>query len=140
MSIANNDNKKHPCGYLLNYLAAGSLPISCIGRLKVFSPRFWRHLLFPRRSTIGVAVLNDSVRNGKRCDHCTKSPELRTESMNTDVFSQIEHINVFSLVIPCGTHPSFRKCFLLRDDFFRSQSSEKSITAQSHLASAFQIS
>ena len=30
-------------------------------------------------STIGVAALNDSVRNGKRCDHCTKSPEQNTE-------------------------------------------------------------
>lgn len=51
--------------------------IKCV---EVSSSLFWRHLLSRFPSTIGVAVLNDSVRNGKRCDHRTKSPEQRTRS------------------------------------------------------------
>jgi|JI10StandDraft_1071094.scaffolds.fasta_scaffold350359_2 hypothetical protein len=32
-----------------------------------------------KTSTIGGLALNDSVRNGKRCDHYPKSPEQNTE-------------------------------------------------------------
>ncbi len=32
-----------------------------------------------KTSTIGGSALDDSVRNGKRYDHCPKSPEQNTE-------------------------------------------------------------
>ncbi len=46
-----------------------------------FNTVFWRHLLSRKTSTIGGLVLDDSVRNGKRYDHCPKSPEHNIEKI-----------------------------------------------------------
>lgn len=42
----------------------------------------WRLPTFPTRSIIGSTVLNFSVRNGKRCDHCDKSPRQMVQTIN----------------------------------------------------------
>ena len=55
------------------------IPLLYKGIFYLFTPLFWRHLLSRKSSTIGILALNDSVRNGKRCDHYIKPPEQRSE-------------------------------------------------------------
>jgi len=45
---------------------------------KKSSARCWRLLTFPMKSIISSTGLNFSVRNGKRCGPCDKSPTLKT--------------------------------------------------------------
>ena len=65
---------------------ARQIAIFCMAFLES-STRCWRLPTFAIKTIIGSTGLNFSVRNGKRCGPCDKSPTLKTRFLNPDVSS-----------------------------------------------------